>query len=56
VTKLPIKPTWRHLIAILSTFLESPLNFLSHNLEKHKKLGTVKEKTAVKVCTAKISV
>jgi len=34
VTKLPVKPTWSEKITVLSTFLESSLNFLSNNLKK----------------------
>jgi len=37
-TKLPVKPTWSDRIMFLSRFLESSLNFLSNNLEKHYKI------------------
>jgi len=37
-TKSPVKPTWSKKMAILSSFLESPLNFLSNNLKKHYKI------------------
>jgi len=32
--KLPVKPTWSEKMTILSTFLESSLNFLSNRLQK----------------------
>jgi len=48
-TKSPVKPTWSEKITVLSTFLESPLNFLSDNLKSTKKLGTVSEKSGVKI-------
>jgi len=39
-------------MGVLSTFLESSLNFLSNNLKKHYKIfGAVKEKSGVKVLT-----
>jgi len=31
---LLVKPTWNKKMTVLSTFLESSLNFLSHNLKK----------------------
>jgi len=34
---LSIKPTWSKKITVLSTFLESPLNFLSNNLKNTTK-------------------
>jgi len=37
-TKLPVKLTWSKKITVLSTFLESSLNFLFNNLEKHFKI------------------
>jgi len=37
-TKLPIKSTWSKKMIVLSTFLESTLNFLSDNLKKTTKL------------------
>jgi len=33
-TKSLVKPTWSEKITVLSTFLESPLNFLSNNQKK----------------------
>jgi len=33
-TKLPVKPTWIWNLTVLSTFLESSLNFLFNNLTK----------------------
>jgi len=41
MTKSLVKPHWNNKITILSTFLESSLNFLFNNLKKHKKFGTV---------------
>jgi len=38
-TKSPVKPTCSKKITVLSTFLESSLNFLSNNLKKHYKTG-----------------
>jgi len=35
-------------MTVLSTFLESPLNFLSNNLKKTKNVGTVKKKVGSK--------
>jgi len=35
VIKSPVKPTWSDKMTILSTFLESSLNFLFDNLQKH---------------------
>jgi len=32
--KLPVKPTWSEKMTVLSTFLESLLNFLSNNIKK----------------------
>jgi len=37
-TKSPVKPIWSEKITVLSTFLESSLNFLSDNLKKHYKI------------------
>jgi len=37
-TKLPVKPTWSKKMTVLSTFLESSLNFLSSNPKKHYKV------------------
>jgi len=48
-TKLLIKPTWSKNLTVLSTFLESSLNFLSNNLKKQSKFGTVMDKSGVKV-------
>jgi len=33
-TKLPVKHTWSEKITVLSTFLESSLNFLSNDIKK----------------------
>jgi len=33
-----VKPTWSKKITVLTTFLESSLNFLSNNPEKHYKI------------------
>jgi len=37
-TKSTVKLTWSEKMTILSTFLESSLNFLSNNLKKHYKI------------------
>jgi len=37
-TKLPVKLTWSEKMSVLSTFLESLLNFLLNNLKKHYKI------------------
>jgi len=37
-TKSPVKPIWSEKITIVSTFLESSLNFLSNNIKKHYKI------------------
>jgi len=37
-TKSTIKLTWSEEMKVLSTFLESSLNFLSNNLKKHYKI------------------
>jgi len=44
--KSPVKPTSSKKIIVLSTFLESSLNFLSSNTTK---FGTVREKSGVKI-------
>jgi len=36
--KSPVKPTWSDKMTILSTFLESSLNFLSNDTKKHFKI------------------
>jgi len=46
---LLVKPNWSKKITVLNTFLESLLNFLSNNLRNTTKLGTVREKSGVKV-------
>jgi len=46
-TKSPGKPTWSEKMTVLSTFLESSLNFLSNNLKNPIKFGTVKEKSDI---------
>jgi len=48
-TKLPVKLTWSKKMSVLSTFLESSLNFLSNNLKNTVKLDIVSEKSGVKV-------
>jgi len=48
-TKSPVNPTWSEKMIVLSTFLKSSLNFRSNNLKKHYKLGTVREKSGVKI-------
>jgi len=35
--KSPVKPTWSRKMIVLSTFLESSLNFLSKNRDAEKK-------------------
>jgi len=42
-TKSPIKPTWSEKMTVLSTFLESSLNFLSNDIKNATKSGKVKE-------------
>jgi len=37
-TKWPVKLTWSEKMTVLTTFLESSLNFLSNNLKKHYKI------------------
>jgi len=49
-TKSLVKPTWNGKMTVLSTFLESSLNFLSSDT---KKSGTVSEKNGVKVLTVR---
>jgi len=48
-TKSPLKPTLSEKMTVLSTFLESSLNFLSNNLKNTSKFGTVREKNGRKV-------
>jgi len=43
-------------MTVLSPVLESLLNFLSYNLKNTTKFGTVREKTDVKVGTARNTV
>jgi len=43
-------------MTVLSTFLESSLNFLSNNLRNTTKFGTVMEKSSVKVWIARNTV
>jgi len=43
-TKLPVKPTWNEKMTVLSTFLESSLNFIPNNLKNTTKFDTVREK------------
>jgi len=47
-TKSPVKLTWSEKITVLSTFLESSLNFLFKNVRNTKKFDTVREKSDVK--------
>jgi len=47
--KLPVKPTWSEKMTVLSTFLESSLNFLSNDIKKTTRFGTGREKSGVKV-------
>jgi len=47
--KLLIEPTWSKNLTVLSTFLESSLNFLFNNLKKQSKFGTVMGKSGVKI-------
>jgi len=47
--KSPVKPTRSEKMTVLSTFLESSLNFLFNNLKSTKKLGTVREISGVKI-------
>jgi len=51
--KSSVKPTWSEKMTILITFLESSLNFLHNNLKNTTKFGTVREKSGVKVRTAR---
>jgi len=37
-TKTPVKHTWIKKMAVLSTFLESSLNFLSDSMKNHYKI------------------
>jgi len=48
-TKSPVKTTCSEKMAVLSTFLEFSLNFLSINLVNTIKFDTVREKGGVKV-------
>jgi len=47
-TKSPVKPTWSQKMTVLSTFMESSLNFLSNNPKNTTEFGTVREKSGVK--------
>jgi len=47
-TKLPVKPTCSKKMTVLSTFLESLINFLSTNLNKHNKVWYSQKKSDVK--------
>jgi len=53
---LPVKPTWSGKMTVLSTFLESSLNFLSRDTKNTKKSSTVREKSDVKVETVRKTV
>jgi len=48
-TKSPVKPIWSEKMTVLSTFLESSLNFLCRNLRNTTKLDTVREKSGVQI-------
>jgi len=48
-TKSLAKFTWTEKMTVLSTFLESLLNFLSNNVENTTKFGTVSKKSGVKI-------
>jgi len=50
-TKLPVKPTWSEKMTVLSTVLESSLNFLPNNLKNTTKFCTVREKSCIKIWT-----
>jgi len=47
--KIAYKPTWSEKMTVLSTFLESSLNFLSNNLKKHYKIWYSQGERGVKV-------
>jgi len=47
--KSPVKPTRSMKITVLSTFLESPLNFLSKDKKNTSKSSTVREKNGVQI-------
>jgi len=47
-TKLPVKPTWSTKITVLSTFLESSLNFLFNNLKNIQNLVQIRRKVVSK--------
>jgi len=47
--KFTVNPTWSEKMTVLSTFLKFSLNFLFNNLKNTKNIGTVKEKSDVKV-------
>jgi len=51
--KSPVKPTWSEKMTVLSTFLESQLNFLSNNRKKTLKNLVVRERSCVKILTAR---
>jgi len=46
--KLPVKPISSEKMKVLSTFLESSLNFLFNNLKKPTQFSTVKKKSVSK--------
>jgi len=52
----PLNPTWSTKISVLSTFLESSLNFLSNDIKNITKSSTVREKSIIKFETAKMTV
>jgi len=48
-TQSPVKLTWTEKMSVLSTFLESSLNFLSNDLKKdYKNKSGKREKSGVK--------
>jgi len=51
-TKSPVKLTWSKKMTVLSTFLESSLNFLSDNLKNTTKFGAVTERRGIKIYPA----
>jgi len=48
-TKLSVKPTCSEKMTVLSTFLQSSLNFLATNLKNTTKFDAVREENGVKV-------
>jgi len=50
-----VKPTWSWKMTVLSTFLESSLNFLFHNLKKHYQIWYSQGEKRCQVWTARNS-